>query len=348
MKAIFLFINFILVIQLSLSSQSCLPEGITFLNQQEIDNFQTNFPGCSIIEGDVWIHGYDIDNLNGLSILTEIGGELLVDSTHLTDLQGLNSLTTIGKDLQISRNNFLYHLNGLDALTEISGPIYVSFSGVENFLGMPEIASIGGLEIYYTGTKSFDGLQGITSINGNLNLINGYYLNSLTGLENVQSINGFLQIFLTGLKDLSGLDNIDPNSISDISIYMNDSLSECDVESICNYLAGPGGSVNINNNATGCNNQEEILDACFSKTSEFPEFENSITIYPNPTKNLLFFSPKHLKPITEITVYDQLGQIVIHKKGIIDKIDISEFHNGIYLILFQSNGITFREKIFKI
>lgn len=348
MKATFLFILFIFVIQLSASSQSCLPEGITFLTQQEIDNFQINFPGCSIIEGHVWIHGYDIDTLNGLSVLTEIGGELLVDSTHLTNLQGLNSLTTIGADLQISRNNFLNHLNGLDALTEIIGPIYVSFSGVENFLGMPEIASIGGLEIYYTGTESFDGLQGITSINGNLNLINGYYLNSLTGLENVQSINGFLQIFLTGLKSLSGLDNIDPNSISRMSIYMNDSLSECDVESICSYLAEPGGSVNINNNAIGCNNQEEILDACFSKTSEFPEFENSIAIYPNPTRNLLFFRAKHQKPITEITVYDQIGQIVIHKKGIIDKLDISEFQKGIYFILFQSNGITFREKIFKI
>jgi hypothetical protein len=40
--------------------------------------------------------------------------------------------------------------------------------------------------------------------------------------------------------------------------------------------------------------------------------------------------------------------MIIHKKGVIDKIDISEFQNGIYLIIFQSNAITYKEKIFKI
>ena len=33
----------------------CLPEGITFSTQAEIDNFQTNYPGCTEIEGDVVI-----------------------------------------------------------------------------------------------------------------------------------------------------------------------------------------------------------------------------------------------------------------------------------------------------
>jgi hypothetical protein len=33
-------------------SQGCLPEGITFTTQEEIDNFQTNYLGCTRIEGD--------------------------------------------------------------------------------------------------------------------------------------------------------------------------------------------------------------------------------------------------------------------------------------------------------
>jgi S-formylglutathione hydrolase FrmB len=53
---------------------SCLPQGITFTNQAQIDNFQTNYPGCTEIEGDVTIAGDDITNLNGLSVLTSIGG----------------------------------------------------------------------------------------------------------------------------------------------------------------------------------------------------------------------------------------------------------------------------------
>jgi hypothetical protein len=70
-------------------SQPCLPEGITFTTQEQIDNFQTNYPGCTEIEGDVGIGGYDITNLNGLNVLTTIGGNLLIVESALTSLSGL-------------------------------------------------------------------------------------------------------------------------------------------------------------------------------------------------------------------------------------------------------------------
>jgi len=57
-------------------SQPCLPSGITFSTQEQIDNFQTNYPNCTEIEGDVIIEGNDITNLDGLSVLTAIGGFL--------------------------------------------------------------------------------------------------------------------------------------------------------------------------------------------------------------------------------------------------------------------------------
>ena len=62
---------------LSVSSQSpCLKEEIIFYFQEQIDSFQTNYPNCTEIEGDVIINGLDITNLNGLSALTSIGGNL--------------------------------------------------------------------------------------------------------------------------------------------------------------------------------------------------------------------------------------------------------------------------------
>jgi len=36
-------------------AQPCLPEGITFTNQQQIDEFALLYPNCTIIEGDVKI-----------------------------------------------------------------------------------------------------------------------------------------------------------------------------------------------------------------------------------------------------------------------------------------------------
>ncbi len=42
-----------LVGMISANGQGCLPEGIAFETQEQIDNFQTNYPECTEIEGDV-------------------------------------------------------------------------------------------------------------------------------------------------------------------------------------------------------------------------------------------------------------------------------------------------------
>ena len=97
MKKLFIFISTIFFLQSISWAQSCLPEGIVFSNQASINNFQSNYPGCIEIEGDVTISGINITNLNGLDILTSIGGSLKI--THndpLTSLIGLNNLTNIG------------------------------------------------------------------------------------------------------------------------------------------------------------------------------------------------------------------------------------------------------------
>ena len=47
-----------------LFAQGCLPEGITFTTQEQIDSFAINYPGCTEIEGFVDINGNNITNLN--------------------------------------------------------------------------------------------------------------------------------------------------------------------------------------------------------------------------------------------------------------------------------------------
>ena len=57
-------------------AQSCLPGGMTFSTQQQIDDFATNYPNCTEIEGNVLIEESiydDITNLNGLAQLTSFG-----------------------------------------------------------------------------------------------------------------------------------------------------------------------------------------------------------------------------------------------------------------------------------
>jgi hypothetical protein len=76
MKKFSLVVLMLILGHMALFAQPCLPQGITFTTQEQIDNFQTNHPNCTEIEGDVIIGGDDITNLDGLSVLTAVGGFL--------------------------------------------------------------------------------------------------------------------------------------------------------------------------------------------------------------------------------------------------------------------------------
>jgi len=422
MKKLTLTIVFILsqIILFAQTEDSCLPEGIFFGSQQEIDNFQTNYPNCSVIEGDVIIQGEDITNLNGLSVLTSIDGKLNIGFTYgmaiqgnpsLTSLEGLSNLSYIGGGLELILNtslasltgfeniisiggdvkvgaNSIYNLTGLDNLTSIEGdlvigiPLYffgggggilgnpslVNLSGLENLTsivgnlrignndsltsltGLEELTSIGGnLEIgiatgytYFSGNPSLSslaglenlnflggmlyirdnpvltglqgldnlnsiggslgilgntalsnltgleniitiggglfigstftpnsilnsltGLEGLNSIGGDLSILNNDALINMTGLGNLVNIGGSLQIrYNASLSNLVGLENVDANSINGLSIYDNNSLTTCNAKSICEFLLAPNGTINIHNNAPGCNNPEEVEITC--------------------------------------------------------------------------------------
>ena len=83
MKRLTLFVVLALFIQSGVSAQPCLPDGITFYTQAQIDSFQILHPNCTEIEGDVEINGDDITNLNGLNVVTSIGGRLLIGISNV-------------------------------------------------------------------------------------------------------------------------------------------------------------------------------------------------------------------------------------------------------------------------
>ena len=86
MKKLSLLIIHLMIFQAALISQSCLPEGIIFETQSQIDSFQINYPGCTDIEGHVNIQGDNITGLDGLNVLESVGG------LRIWNVQNLNSL----------------------------------------------------------------------------------------------------------------------------------------------------------------------------------------------------------------------------------------------------------------
>lgn len=406
-------------------TRTCLPYGnYYFFSQNDINNFNSNYPACSDIMGSVKISGQDINNLiglnsiisisedlaitineslnnlNGFDNLSSIGRNLLIEwNDSLSSISALTNLTIVGNDLHISGNN-LNTLSGLDNVSHIGGKFVMSGTEVSNLLTLSNLNYLGGnLELRSNGfLTDLSGLENLSSIGGSLVLYGNDSLQDLKGLENVTSIvgdlgigvppwNGNLSLIkLTGLESLiyvggglgiynndtledlialsnliyvgenisisenkkleslEGIENIDTDSIIDLSIFSNPSLSYCEIQSICNYLSIPNGSTYINNNATGCTTQTEVEIACaVLVTSRILEPE--IKIYPNPAKTNIFISTSNNVVIKKTNIYNQLGQNILQKEDMSKKMDISKLGQGIYIIEIITDKNIVRRKI---
>ncbi len=260
--------NFLLI-TINLFSQPCLPEGIIFSTQEEIDNFQTNYPGCTEIEGDVEIHGVDIANLDGLNGLTSLGGKLIIGTRDLfnwmlpgnpslSSIAGLSNVTFIGGGLYIGRNDTLVNLAGLDNVSVIAGDLWIvantnlnSLSGLENLSVVEGDLFIGAywglfwIDPDNPSLTSLMGLSNVSSIGGTIRIAHNDALTSLAGLDNLTSIGGgFIISDNESLGNITGLDSL--TSIGGRLYFgYNDSLTN--VEGL-NNLASVGGDLSFSEN----------------------------------------------------------------------------------------------------
>jgi len=202
-----------------LDAQPCLPDGISFTKQSQIDSFQYNHPNCTEIGGSVTIYSENITNLNGLSVLTSIGWGLSIHGTSLVDLSGLDNLSTIGGSLSIGQtaygdsNRYLVSLSGLNSLTSIGGVF-----NLKNNIVLSDISALSNLRtigatLHIENNDSLKTLSGFNNLEhiGNHLIINGNNaLQSLVGLDVLSSISVSLNIWNNeSLVDFSGLDSLE-------------------------------------------------------------------------------------------------------------------------------------------
>jgi hypothetical protein len=133
------------------------------------------------------------------------------------------------------------------------------------------------------------------------------------------------------LTSLFGLDNIDAGSIDNLRIWSNVSLSECDVNSVCEYIANPGGDILIGLNATGCYYLPQVQEACLTELNEF-NFRGRVTIFPNPATSFIIITTLHGELIEEAIIYNHLGQKVLTAKPVNNTVDVSGLKAGMYLV----------------
>jgi hypothetical protein len=434
------FLPIALLLSLIGFSQGCLPDGIDFNHQSQIDNFQANYPGCTGIEGNVEIDGDDILNLNGLSVLTSIGGYLYITNNNiLNDLSGLAALTSVGGSLLISSNPGLTVLSGLESLSGVEGDVFISTNPVltdisalgnimaENVLNLqisnnvslticdnpftcsflsnpagkvniysnapgcsnpPEIADgcgitlpclpfgnynfftqadIDDFQLNYPGCSeltgvvkisgsditSLDGLNVLNAINGSLEIHNNPQLTSLDGLNSLASVSGTITIVGNVLLlDITALKNIDTSLVTFLGINNNLMLSECDIESACDYLSGPYGSShnNIAGNDDGCKSRDEVLLACTVGVDAFIDKESVFHISPNPASTQITINTLGISSKFQFSIFNLNGKELMQRyiTEPITVIDISDLQSGVYFVRFTGERTVGVEKFIKI
>lgn len=234
-------------------AQGCLPEGITFSSQAEIDDFQTNYPGCTHILGNVTISNtisYNIENLNGLSPLEAVDGNLLIKENYgLLSFNGLNNLKRVGGNFSSLYNYFIADLQGLESLDSIDGKFVInSCNQITSLEGLEKLLFVGGnLSIYWNnGLISLNGLDNLNHIGGGVDIDINAKLIDIDILHNFNEINGYLNISNNHvLADLTGLQNIQHIS-GDFNIGNNASLHNFDG---LNNLETIGGNFTVDNNS---------------------------------------------------------------------------------------------------
>jgi hypothetical protein len=254
--------------------------------------------GCSAVGGRLTISGEQIISLEKLKNIEDIRGVLAVQGTHLENLNGLTSLSYIG-GLYLYNNELLGNLTELDDV-EIEGFTNVSETIEENLelkwnihnqgivwveecpsiINLDSLVNIGGIgdlvivnntclaDIFTLGqfqsvsSIRIEGNNNLTTLSGlenvqilrHLEVKNSNELNDLSGLEHLGRVTETLTIAGNpALLTLSGLDGINDIGVemgeNQIAILGNISLGNVDALKNINYLEA-GSKLIINGNDT--------------------------------------------------------------------------------------------------
>jgi len=349
---------FIFLIGLGMSftslSQPCLPNGIIFNAQSQIDNFPTNYPNCTGIEGNVIINGSNIKNLYGINAITTIGGQLVIfRNDSLTNLAGLENLESVGGQLEILLNSGLNSLTGLLRLTSIGGNLVIDSNNVlPNLTGMDSLSSAGGnIQINSNiSLTSVNGLRSLVSTGGDIGIWGNPILSDLGGFENLTSIGGELYFSNNNaLATLHGLDSIKAESIHSLHIFNNPNLSTCAIKSICDFLSIPYMLIEIHDNAPGCNSEGRIDTICNALSVDYKRISELFSIYPNPVSTNLNIASTEKYPESSLSILDLQGNEII-KCPISDKntlINLNKLSSGMYFLKITSLNTVHNFKLIK-
>ena len=304
----------------------------------------------------------ELINLEGLEGVTSVGGPINIsENPALKNINQLNNISgDLPEDIDIINNDSLINLIGLNNITSVGFYLWIEDNdALTDLTGLENIASIGYSFVIKDNLNltSLSGLNNIADIGG-LIIKDNISLNDLSSLSNVTSeISLNLEIIGNhSLTSLSGIDKLNLSSIDYLFIHGNDSLSECHVYSVCNFMDDNPYNGYFYYNADGCKYPEEVIAACDTVSVEEYYFEDAFTISPNPCSgfvNLQYTISEQGQPsakasgVGRLVICDLYEISGIRVKQLLNeeripgtyeiKIDLSDVPAGIYLCTLKTN-----------
>jgi hypothetical protein len=232
---------------------SCTPETINLETQVEVDNFQTDHGPCDHVVGDLHLLSSQAANLDGLSALETIDGDLLITAnSKLEDVDGFSALKNIGGRLRISFNEKLLNVDGLAGLTKIEHDLEIlDNNSLANLDGFSGIVSIGWNIIvsFNDVLTDVDGLSSLVEVDQIVSFTQNPQLTNVDGLAALVHVGQFFVTNNLALVDCSGIAQI-VDSFDDAEPGPGPGVDGVpDVES----------SVKVEKNASGCKSVEQVL-----------------------------------------------------------------------------------------
>ncbi|PJJ60885.1 hypothetical protein [Hymenobacter chitinivorans] len=289
-----------------------------------------------------------LEEITGLGALATSGSMMIFMNPALKELTGFNNLKSL-TNLYIGANTAMTTLSGFN------GGLVVSETGIVNINTNEQLTSITGFSGLNTQSLSihtnnalkeipgFAGSRGVTaSISGNpaLEAVTGFknanFTNTVQVTDNakLQRISGFsgtaapslIQVSfnprLTSIIDAFAYSSYTP--LSTLRIEYNTALAICAVPWICSYL-NRNGLAYFTQNATGCNTNAAVQQACQVLGTPQPDAAQPATAYPNPVTDLL-----HLPGASKFRICDLMGRVLLQGEGA--AVSVAALPEGLYVV----------------
>ncbi len=293
-----------------------------------------------------WIDGntYTSNNNTATYTLQNVNGCDSIITLNLT----INN-TTVGIDTQIACNSYTW----IDGNTYTSDNNTATYT-LQNVNGCDSIVTLN-LTINNTTieTDTQTACDSYTWIDGNT-----YTSDNNTATYTLQNVNGCDSIVTLNLIITSIDTSITANGATLTANQSSGNYQWLDCDNGYNpivgatnqsYTATTNGSYAVIISSNGCTDTSSCVTIS-SLNIEENIFEKNISIYPNPTSDILVIELKTLESVN-ITITDLAGKVVYKKQQIHENsisLSLKNLKNGSYIIIINSNEISKSYKLLKL